>query len=85
MSSDLGLVALRLDVTGARSIAEVQQRLRYLCRNVNKDAPWIIGFGWNQELWAERPISDCRRSGHGREPIGRYCLNAVDGQRNRDQ
>jgi predicted amidohydrolase YtcJ len=50
---DLGLVALRLDVTGARSIAEVQQRLRDYAAS-HKDVRWIIGFGWNQELWADR-------------------------------
>ena len=50
---DLGLVVLRLDVTGARSLAEVQERLRdYAAKH--KDAQWILGFGWNQELWADR-------------------------------
>ena len=50
---DLGLVALRLDVTGTRSIAELQQRLRDYAAS-HKDARWIIGFGWNQELWPDR-------------------------------
>ncbi len=50
---DLGLAALRLDVGGTRSIAELQQRLRDYAAS-NKDARWIIGFGWNQELWAEK-------------------------------
>ena len=50
---DLGLVALRLDVTGTRSIAELQQRLRDYATS-HKDARWIIGFGWNQELWSDR-------------------------------
>jgi predicted amidohydrolase YtcJ len=50
---DLGLVALRLDVTGTRSIAELQQRLRDYAAS-QKDAKWIIGFGWNQELWPNR-------------------------------
>jgi predicted amidohydrolase YtcJ len=50
---DLGLVALRLDVTGVRSIAELQQRLRDYAAS-QKDLKWIIGFGWNQELWANR-------------------------------
>jgi predicted amidohydrolase YtcJ len=50
---DLGFAALRIDVTGTRSIAELQQRLRDYAAAHPNDA-WIIGFGWNQELWAEK-------------------------------
>jgi predicted amidohydrolase YtcJ len=50
---DLGFAALRLDVTGTRSIAEVQQRLRDYAAAHPNDA-WITGFGWNQELWSEK-------------------------------
>ncbi|MES2137907.1 MAG: amidohydrolase, partial [Pseudomonadota bacterium] len=49
---DLGFAALRIDVTGTRSIAELQQRLRDYAAAHPTD-PWIVGFGWNQELWAE--------------------------------
>jgi predicted amidohydrolase YtcJ len=49
---DLGFAALRIDVTGTRSIAELQQRLRDYAAAHPNDA-WIIGFGWNQELWPE--------------------------------
>jgi predicted amidohydrolase YtcJ len=50
---DLGFAALRIDLTGTASIAELQQRLRdYAARHPN-DA-WIVGFGWNQELWPEK-------------------------------
>jgi predicted amidohydrolase YtcJ len=49
---DLGFAALRLDVTGTRSIEELQQRLRdYAAAHPNDG--WLIGFGWNQELWPE--------------------------------
>ena len=50
---DLGFAALRLDVTGTRSVGELQQRLRdYAAAHPNDT--WITGFGWNQELWAEK-------------------------------
>ena len=46
----LGFGALQLDLTGTASLAELQQRLRdYAAANPN--ARWIIGRGWNQELW----------------------------------
>ena len=49
----LGEFALRLDVSGTRSIAELQQRLRdYAAANPN--LRWIRGGGWNQELWSDR-------------------------------
>ena len=50
---DLGFAALRLDLTGTRSIAELQQRLRTYAATHPKTA-WLIGFGWNQELWADK-------------------------------
>ena len=49
----LGFFALQLDLTGTKSVAELQQRLKdYAAANPN--ARWILGRGWNQELWAER-------------------------------
>ena len=49
----LGFSALQLDLTGTRSIAELQQRLKaYAAANPN--ARWILGRGWNQELWADK-------------------------------
>ena len=47
---DLGFAALRLDLTGTRSLAELEQRLRDYAA-ANPDSKWILGFGWNQELW----------------------------------
>jgi len=50
---DLGYAALHLDLTGVRSVAELQQRLRdYAAAHPND--PWLIGFGWNQELWPDK-------------------------------
>ncbi|MFC7536647.1 amidohydrolase [Sphingomonas sp. GCM10030256] len=46
----LGQALTRLDVTGTKSVAELQQRLRdYAAKN--PDLPWITGRGWNQEMW----------------------------------
>jgi predicted amidohydrolase YtcJ len=47
---DLGFGALRLNLVGTRSLAELQQRLRAYAAT-HPDAKWIQGFGWNQELW----------------------------------
>src|SRR4051794_37413229 len=51
--TDLGFAALRIDVTGTHSIGELQQRLRDYAAAHPNDA-WILGFGWNQELWTEK-------------------------------
>ncbi|MFL5140852.1 MAG: amidohydrolase [Microvirga sp.] len=50
---DLGFAAVRIDVTGTQSIAELQQRLRDYAAAHPNDA-WIVGFGWNQESWPEK-------------------------------
>ncbi|MFL6726565.1 MAG: amidohydrolase [Sphingomicrobium sp.] len=50
---ELGLDALRLDVTGTRSIGELQKRLRdYVAAHPGPG--WVLGAGWNQELWTEK-------------------------------
>ena len=50
---DLGFAALRLDVTGSRSLQELQQRLRdYVA--AHPGSTWIQGGGWNQELWPDK-------------------------------
>ncbi|GAA4011331.1 amidohydrolase [Sphingomonas swuensis] len=48
-----GLALGQLDLTGASSLAELQQRLRTYAA-ANPDLPWITGRGWNQELWADK-------------------------------
>ena len=50
---ELGLDALRLDVTGTHSIGELQQRLRDYAA-AHAGSRWILGAGWNQELWTEK-------------------------------
>ncbi|HEX8841542.1 MAG TPA: amidohydrolase family protein [Sphingomicrobium sp.] len=51
--TDLGFAALHLNLTGTSSLAELQQRLRDYAAAHAKDQ-WLIGFGWNQELWPEK-------------------------------
>ena len=48
----LGLAALQLDLVGTTSVADLQQRLRTFSSSRTSDA-WIVGRGWNQELWAD--------------------------------
>ena len=46
----LGYGAIQLDLSGAASLAELQQRLKDYAA-ANPDARWIVGRGWNHELW----------------------------------
>jgi predicted amidohydrolase YtcJ len=50
---ELGVDALHLDLVGTRSLAELQQRLRAYAA-ANPSAKWILGAGWNQELWPDK-------------------------------
>ncbi|MFL6829248.1 MAG: amidohydrolase [Sphingomicrobium sp.] len=47
---DLGTAAIILRLTGTSSIEDLKQRLRGYAA-AHPDDPWILGFGWNQELW----------------------------------
>ena len=49
----LGTAAMTLQLTGSSSLADVQQRLRAYAP-AHPDKRWIIGFGWNQELWPDK-------------------------------
>ena len=49
----LGVGALQLDLTGTTSLADFQQRLKAYAA-ANPDAKWILGRGWNQELWSDK-------------------------------
>ena len=46
----LGFEALQLNLTGTSSIKDLKQRLRDYAA-AQPDVRWIIGSGWNQELW----------------------------------
>ena len=50
---DLGFAALHLNLTGTSSLDELQQRLSDYAAAHPSDA-WLIGFGWNQELWPDK-------------------------------
>jgi predicted amidohydrolase YtcJ len=51
--TDLGFAALHLNLVGTSSLDELKQRLRTYAVS-HPDAQWIIGFGWNQELWPDK-------------------------------
>jgi hypothetical protein len=46
----LGFGALTLDLSQTRSLAEAQEAIRAFAE-ANPGRQWIIGRGWNQELW----------------------------------
>lgn len=46
----LGFEALQLNLTGTSSLEDLKQRLRDYAA-AHPDVRWIIGTGWNQELW----------------------------------
>jgi hypothetical protein len=49
----LGFSALQLDLVGSSSLEDLKQRLRTYA-SAHPDARWIIGRGWNQELWPDK-------------------------------
>lgn len=46
----IGLGALTLDLSGTRSLDEALEKIRAYA-DENPGRPWILGRGWNQELW----------------------------------
>ncbi len=50
---DLGMAEMTVQLVGTRSVADLQKRLRDYAAAHPRDA-WIIGFGWNQELWPDK-------------------------------
>lgn len=76
--SSIGFGALTLDLSETRSLAEAQAKIAEYAK-ANPDRGWIIGRGWNQELWglgrfptaaeidavvADRPVWLNRVDGH---------------------
>ncbi len=51
----LGLGAIQLDLTGTASRGELQRRL-VAYDAANPGSSWIIGRGWNQELWSDKKM-----------------------------
>lgn len=50
---EIGFAALTLDLSDTRSLAEALARIAAYAK-AHPDRPWVIGRGWNQELWPER-------------------------------
>jgi hypothetical protein len=74
---ELGRYALQLDLVGTSSLGELQQRLRaYAAAHPNDK--WILGAGWNQELWPDKkfPTAADLDSAVGDRPV---VLSRVDG------
>src|SRR6476469_2782326 len=74
----LGFGALTLDLSDTRSLADVQARIRAYAAKY-PERKWIIGRGWNQEIWGlgrfptaaeldaavpDRPVVLARGDGH---------------------
>jgi predicted amidohydrolase YtcJ len=51
--TELGLDAMHLDLVGMTSLADLQAALRNYAA-AHPQATWIIGAGWNQELWPDK-------------------------------
>lgn len=49
----LGFAALTLDLTDTRSLSEALSKIAAYAQ-AHPDRPWILGRGWNQELWPEK-------------------------------
>jgi predicted amidohydrolase YtcJ len=48
-----GMKQLNVDIEGAKSLADFQQRIRSALKNY-KPGEWITGSGWDHTLWPER-------------------------------
>ena len=75
---ELGYATVQVDLTGTRSLDEALARIKAYAK-AHPEAPWIIGGGWNQEIWklgrfptakeldavvADRPVWLSRVDGH---------------------
>ncbi len=49
----LGQAALRVNLVGTTSLTDAMQRVKAFASEHPKSA-WVVGRGWNQELWAEK-------------------------------
>jgi len=77
---DLGLESVQIDLTGTTSLSDAQNRVRNYTR-ANLRGDWLLGGGWNQEIWklgrfptareldavvADRPVVLDRVDGHAK-------------------
>ncbi|WP_391561858.1 amidohydrolase [Novosphingobium sp.] len=49
----VGIAAMTLDLSNTRSLAEALAAIGAYAK-AHPDRPWILGRGWNQELWPEK-------------------------------
>ncbi|BAK67933.1 putative hydrolase [Sphingobium sp. SYK-6] len=47
---DLGFTRLNLDLSDTKSLEEAKAKIAAFAAE-NPSRPWILGFGWNQEVW----------------------------------
>lgn len=76
--TDYGFAALVLDLSAARSTAEVQARVAAYAA-AHPDRPWILGTGWNPESWDKAALptaADLDAAANGR-PVW---IVSADGQ-----
>lgn len=76
---ELGMYLNSLDLRGTKSIGELQEKLQDFASNVT--TPWILGHGWDQELFSEKrwPTKDDLDIVENKRPVvfSRVCLHAA--------
>ena len=70
----IGFAALTLDLSDTKSLAEAQDKIRAYAA-AHPDRAWIVGRGWNQEVWGLRD-----EAGRGRFPTAAELDAAVPGR-----
>ena len=70
----VGFAALTLDLSDTKSLAEAQAKVRAFAA-AHPDRAWIVGRGWNQEIWGLRD-----EAGRGRFPTAAELDAAVSGR-----
>jgi predicted amidohydrolase YtcJ len=76
---ELGMYLNSLDLRGTKSIGGLQEKLQDFASNVT--TPWILGHGWDQELFSEKrwPTKDDLDTVENKKPVvfSRVCLHAA--------
>ncbi len=52
-----GMMQLRVDLRGTKSLAEMQQRIAEAAK-ITAPGDWITGGGWDQTLWTDQKLPD---------------------------
>jgi predicted amidohydrolase YtcJ len=67
-----------IDVHGVASVREIAARVRERAHAAQPPGEWIVGRGWDQNLWEERQFPDHRPLDEA-SPDRPVCLRRVDG------